>query len=392
MFRSVLSNYPALRVTSGLHQGARMQIELPVCRIGSSTGSDVVLSDDGIACEHLMLRFYSRMVAVEAVGGDVTVGKKHLAKGTGWRTEYPVIISFSGVCLELSRPDYSAPPVLRWLETAFNRSRRLVHQALSMPYTILSSMGKSSMGKKGKTPFFPVSTGGDALSSSSPPSSSSGFFSAGVRSGGKRGLISSSLNDDRDVGWLNHLRRGGALTALFVVFLLVVGGYQFIRADEAGANVAQVLMTMRESDAEVAGSSLSLAEEVEVPTPAEALRQRLTEAGLDRLEVREASNHLEVSGEYLPGLYGEWQAIQMWFDENYGNHQVLISSATPANDPARPILRLQAVWFGENPYVINVNGDRLYPGASLEDGWRLAEILSNQIVLRRNDSEFVLTL
>lgn len=321
-----LDIYPVLHVASGVHQGAAIKLDSPICRIGTSEDSDVVLSDDNIECEHLILRFYSRKVAVEAIGSDVTVGMKHLPKGTGLKTDYPVAINFSGVSLQLLHPD------------VFSRRGQVVEAACLKPLS-------------------------------------------------PNGSLSSS--------WLARLQRGKGLTTLCCVFFLVIGGYQLIRAGEAGAYITQPLISKEVSMAHetvTAEDDLPLYDNVPAFTPAVELRGKIAESGLNGLEVKEFSSHLEVSGEYLPELYGAWQEIQIWFDKEYGSHQFLVSSAVPRNDPGRPVFRLQGVWLGDAPYVINSKGERLYPGAYLDGGWSLDEIHNDQIVLSRNGSEFILTL
>src|SRR5690554_3659518 len=94
--------FSTLEVRSGFHSGVAVPLERSVCRIGSAASSDVMLSDDCIAAEHVVLRFHARMVAIEAVGGTVEVNGKPLAQGTGWRTPLPVTLSIGEITLTLS--------------------------------------------------------------------------------------------------------------------------------------------------------------------------------------------------------------------------------------------------------------------------------------------------
>ncbi|WP_236551377.1 SctD/MshK family protein [Billgrantia tianxiuensis] len=70
----------------------------------------------------------------------------------------------------------------------------------------------------------------------------------------------------------------------------------------------------------------------------------------------------------------------------------MISEARPRLSVDSPALQFQAVWFGDNPYVVDARGERLYPGAPLQEGWVLAEIAEGRVTVRRDGTEFSLTL
>ncbi|QHC49091.1 hypothetical protein EKK97_04940 [Billgrantia tianxiuensis] len=93
-----------------------------------------------------------------------------------------------------------------------------------------------------------------------------------------------------------------------------------------------------------------------------------------------------------PERYEEWRDVQHWFDQHYGSRQLLISEARPRLSVDSPALQFQAVWFGDNPYVVDARGERLYPGAPLQEGWVLAEIAEGRVTVRRDGTEFSLTL
>ncbi|QEM82265.1 FHA domain-containing protein [Halomonas binhaiensis] len=113
LFAPVTNVYSTLEVTDGFHRGVTIPIEQPVCRIGSSSQADVMLSDTDIGAEHVTLRFHARMVAIEATGGNVSIGGKVLAQGTGWRTSLPVTFEMGDAKLQLSPSELSLPPFMR---------------------------------------------------------------------------------------------------------------------------------------------------------------------------------------------------------------------------------------------------------------------------------------
>lgn len=146
---------------------------------------------------------------------------------------------------------------------------------------------------------------------------------------------------------------------------------------------------------------LSIAEEEQ---PAEApraaslqlaradLASQAKAAGLNNLKLDASAGQLRVSGTLEPGQEQDWLALQQYFDGRYGRQYVLRGDVSVRESAARPRVNFQAVWFGDNPYVINASGARLYPGAPLEGGWKLERIEEGQVVLVLGDERFALTL
>ncbi|TIL81299.1 MAG: SMAD/FHA domain protein, partial [Mesorhizobium sp.] len=60
----------ALSVTHGFHAGAQLSLVEPLYTVGSSTESEIVLRDAGIAPVHARLRRKGSQIEIEAVGGD----------------------------------------------------------------------------------------------------------------------------------------------------------------------------------------------------------------------------------------------------------------------------------------------------------------------------------
>lgn len=297
-----------LNVIGGLHRGATITLTEPVCRIGSDENADVLFGDPGIASQHVVLRFQGRQVAIEALGGDITINDHIVSHGTGQRCELPAELRFNDVVLELSRP--SAPAMLPELPT--------------LP-----------------------------------------------------------------AHWRRPLSRGATLVAL-VLILGVLAFYEFIDVKQADANIGDypVLATLDESA--LVGTYPLAADARE--NPAQALRQHLADAELASLDVTDHGDYLRVSGLYGPDQVDTWSATQRWFDQYYGSHSVLLNEARQSEAMVQPDLQLQAVWLGQNPYVINARGQRLYPGAALASGWVISAIETDRILLSRGDDQFALTL
>lgn len=92
-----------LEVTSGAHSGTTLRLTGPVCRVGAAARSDIVLSDPGVADDHVALRIERGRAIVEARGGDVGLGGGQIVpRGNGCRVKLPAEIRVGTSVLRLS--------------------------------------------------------------------------------------------------------------------------------------------------------------------------------------------------------------------------------------------------------------------------------------------------
>lgn len=122
------------------------------------------------------------------------------------------------------------------------------------------------------------------------------------------------------------------------------------------------------------------------------LDAQLQQAGLGTITTAAGNHQISAQGTYRAAQKGSWAAVQQAFDKRYGQQWVLNANVTQSTAAATPQVRFQAVWFGNNPYVVDGRGRHLYPGAALEDNWLLERIESNQVLLVRGDERFTFTL
>jgi hypothetical protein len=99
---------PVLNITHGLHQGVRLSLDRSVYIVGSAASADLLLSDSGIAEQHMVLRFANGQVAVEAIGGDVVAygaqaREIKIPAGRGHRARLPLDIRIGEARLTLTR-------------------------------------------------------------------------------------------------------------------------------------------------------------------------------------------------------------------------------------------------------------------------------------------------
>jgi hypothetical protein len=121
------------------------------------------------------------------------------------------------------------------------------------------------------------------------------------------------------------------------------------------------------------------------------LKTRLTGARLGATRVDSAGGRLAVSGQIGKHDVAAWTGIQQWFDQTYGDHLVLTTTVTVADDKAAvPALQPQASWYGDGAYVIAADGIRYYEGAVLESGWTIQSINADRILLSRDGQTMAL--
>ncbi|KPX56972.1 SMAD/FHA domain protein [Pseudomonas amygdali pv. photiniae] len=116
------SGVARLEILHGLHQGVSLLLDNPVYVIGSAAPADLVLGDADVAEQHVRLRFSVEHVAIEALGGDVTVfdslGQRRVVNvGHGQRICLPVelLVGQSRLCLRSTRSARPIPAVSRRL-------------------------------------------------------------------------------------------------------------------------------------------------------------------------------------------------------------------------------------------------------------------------------------
>lgn len=124
---------------------------------------------------------------------------------------------------------------------------------------------------------------------------------------------------------------------------------------------------------------------------ADELQSRLRGVGIQGVQIAAQDQRISAQGRVSEAQAPQWTAMQRWFDETYGGSAVLTSNVAVGQMTGAPLLRLQAVWYGERPYVIADNGARYHEGSVLDSGWILERIGDNGLTLRKENESFVLT-
>ena len=125
---------------------------------------------------------------------------------------------------------------------------------------------------------------------------------------------------------------------------------------------------------------------------ARELSTRLDAANIRTLRVSTADGRVAVAGKVTKEEAVSWAAIQQWFDQAYGGGIVLTTDIGAAGEGrAMPALQLQAIWYGENPYIVTAGGERYFQGAVLDNGWIIREIGEDRLLLGKGGETVALT-
>jgi pSer/pThr/pTyr-binding forkhead associated (FHA) protein len=312
--RSIIARSPAsghsiaLSVTHGFHAGAELSLVESLYTVGSSTESDIVLRDAGIAPVHARLRRKGSQIEIEAVGGDVTLATGEIIHvGQGSRCRLPLTISIADAHIRLVNRER---PQTRW--SVYDRP-------LLVAGSVLFAV-------------FAVSVAANGFSFAKP-----------------------------DIGKKISSQDGEPIRVAF--------------AGEAGEGVLGDSSPTQIHSAADAESQLKL---------------RLEQSGISTLTVQRSPGRLVVSGMIPNGKSGVWTETQSWFDQAFGAHIPLVSNVMIGSAEQAPRLTLQAIWYGERPYVIAADGARYHEGAFTNDGWTIERIGETELLLTKGGATVAL--
>lgn len=129
----------------------------------------------------------------------------------------------------------------------------------------------------------------------------------------------------------------------------------------------------------------------QVSDAAAQLRRVLTATGLSGVAVTASGERVLATGTIEPGQAQAWAAAQQSFDAAHGGRLQLGSEVRVAQQEEEPKVALQAVWLGEDPYVLTTDGRRHHQGAFLDNGWTVRSITKDGVTFVRGERSFTLT-
>jgi type III secretion protein D len=113
---------------------------------------------------------------------------------------------------------------------------------------------------------------------------------------------------------------------------------------------------------------------------------------LPGLRIAGADGLVLAAGSVLPQDRGNWLEAQKWFDTHLGSRYALADQVNVATPAELPKLDVAAVSMAPVPNVITRDGQHYTVGAVLRDGWSIARITPENIILRSGGREIRITL
>jgi hypothetical protein len=358
---AIVSSSPStfvLESTAGFHRGVRLALEPGDVRIGSTPGADIVLRDAGIAAEHAVLRVGRRTIDLHAIGGDVRVGEKIIANGFGCALQAPIDLTIGEARLRISiERNQAAVPTP--LESGEVPARRRIPTAVMIAGALLltvPALGLAAMRPAAKANDLTSVTRAEA-----PAPANETLTLAGASK-----LMADLPADDRK--FIEH-----CLSA------------------RPGISVREAIAELNGCDRQPPPNLGSALNALNVDDAGRKLTERLEASGLSGLRVTSGRGQVVVTGSITKQQAGAWTEAQQWFDEAYRGRLVLVANvtSTEAKKPA-PVVNVQAVWFGERPYIITAEGNRYYKGAFLDNGWMIKDIVDGRILLAKDGETLAL--
>ncbi|MEZ5932772.1 MAG: FHA domain-containing protein [Alphaproteobacteria bacterium] len=316
-------------IETGLHAGTVRRLSPGIYTLGSELDADIILADDGVEAIHLIVELDQRGLRLEPLQGAIVIGSEtaDLVPGDERHLTFPTTFTIGATRIRITAP-----------KDAARARRRLLKAAIAAGFVALAVLSIHIV-----DPF---------------------------------GMVNAEDPAEPAMSMRMAESRGAA-------------------AFEGSIDTAS--MTAPDLPAQAGGPAPSAADEppqqpaVSLDQAAAALRARLAEEKLDDIDVRTGTDRLMVKGVAEPARLADWQAIRMWFDGSFGQEVLLVADVTPAEEEEPPKLAIEAVWSGEDPYLI-AGGQRFAVGAHVGDGWTIGSIEPNEIIFERGGKSFSLTL
>jgi hypothetical protein len=358
-----------LESTAGFHRGVRLELEPGDIRIGSTPGADIVLRDAGIAAEHAVLRVGRRTIDLHAIGGEVRVGENVIANGYGCALQAPIDLTIGEARLRISIERKQAAATTAG-ETGKSTARPRISKAIMIAGALLlavPALGLAAMRPAAKANDLNSVARVEAQAQAPAPGNESPTLAAASK------LMADLPAADRK--FIEHC----------------LSARPGISVREA---IAELNGCDRQPSPTLAAALNGTAPNAAAPNVDDAgrkLTERLEASGLSGLRVTSAGGQVVVNGSITKQQVGAWTEVQQWFDAAYRGRLVLVANVSPAEaKKPPPVINVQAVWFGERPYIITAEGNRYYKGAFLDNGWMIKDIVEGRILLAKDGETLAL--
>lgn len=360
-----------LESTAGFHRGVRLELEPGDVRIGSTPGADIVLRDAGIAAEHAVLRVGRRTIDLHAIGGDVRVGENIIANGFGCALQAPIDLTIGEARLRISieRNQAAAPAAAESAATARPRISKAIMVAGALLLAV-PALGLAAMRPAAKANDLTSVARAEAQAPA--PGNENPTLAAASKI-----MADLPAADRKFIEHCLSARQGMSVREAI--------------AELTGCDRQPSPSLAAALNGNAPNAAASTAGAINAEEAGRKLTERFEASGLTGLRVSAAGGQVTVTGSITKQQTGAWTEAQQWFDGAYRGRLVLVANVTPteAKKPA-PVVNVQAVWFGERPYIITAEGNRYYKGAFLDNGWMIKDIVDGRILLAKDGETLAL--
>ncbi len=179
-----------------------------------------------------------------------------------------------------------------------------------------------------------------------------------------------------------------ALSAVGCVLAVIAASYAL---QGPGNDETRSEFAMTNDSGAVPTSVREAAAPADAGTATHELESKLETAGLSNIIVAADGTRITASGSVAQSQASAWTTIQRWFDRTYAPALMLSANVHVSSASAQPAIHLQAIWYGDHPYIIADNGTRYYEGAVLEGGWILQSIDNERVLLKKDEETLTLS-
>ena len=188
-----------------------------------------------------------------------------------------------------------------------------------------------------------------------------------------------------------RLRSAAVLSVAAVSVAVIASNLVAVGSGSAGSFVEISLRPALETAAGGAGgpgkpqraTQLSAPPASAIKDAAEALKREVGRAGLLNVTIGASGGVVVARGAVEPGVVGQWQSIQQWFDERFEGEVLLVNAVSVKAEKMPSSLAIEAVWRGPQSHLV-IRGQKYLEGAMLDDGWTIQHIEAERVVLKRD--------
>jgi hypothetical protein len=187
-----------------------------------------------------------------------------------------------------------------------------------------------------------------------------------------------------------RLRSAAALSVAAVIIAAIASNLVAVGTGSAGSFIDSLRPPLAAVPAASGGSArperaaqLRAQPAGAIKEAAEELTREVEKAGLLNVTVEPSGGVVMARGSVEPGVAGQWQNVQQWFDQRFKGEVLLVNGVAVKAEKLPSSLAIEAVWRGPQSHLV-IRGQKYLEGAMLDDGWTIQHIEAERVVLKRD--------